>query len=170
MFAKRKPGRRLLYPVGLISLILFPVLCLLFLRQHHVFDQLRTLEIILLDPRDIDDGFITFNPIKFDKRNFMKIVLNGGPADEVKLEYFQILIQEMKVKKDSTLGAEVSFTNKTTYSSIVRLHDICKIEKIQNYVQHQDKFWAFNFVPKPKPTSTGHYMRNYVYLFHISFH
>ena len=147
---KHKPGRRLFYPPGLITLTFLPLLLLSSHDQQYFQDHtLHALEVIYLDPAD--DRFCL---MKYVNERFEKITITGGEDDKIKLDYAEVAIRELIQKKDTTLGIEFTLTNHARYSSLVRLFDICQKESVRSYFSYGNKFWVCNLWPKKNESSS----------------
>jgi len=133
---KQKPRRKFLYPIGLLSLSILPLLCLdSFYQQYLKKKSLYALEVTYWDP------------LGSANEKFTKIILTGAEEDKIKLDYAQVAIRELIHQKDTTRGMELTFSDNAKYSSLVKLFDLCRVENVRSYVNYQNKFWVFNLWP-----------------------
>src|SRR6187549_3084770 len=117
--ADRKPRRKLIYPIGLLSLSILPLLYYNFLYQQYLHqDSLRVIEVTYWDPVDT-----AYNPFKYVNEKFTKVTLNGTD-DNNKLELGQFAIRELINQRDTTFGIEFTLTDNTKYSTLVELYNI----------------------------------------------
>ena len=137
--ADRTPRRKLVYPIGLLSLSILPLLCYNFLYQKYLHkDSLRVIEVNYWNAADT-----AYSPFKYVNEKFTQITLNG--TDDInKLELGQLAIRELINQRDTTLGIEIVLTDNTKYSTLVELYNICEIEGARTYLHYKDKFWVFN--------------------------
>lgn len=142
----RKPRRKLIYPIGLLSLSILPLLCYIFLYQQYLKENsLRVIEVTYWTPSDT--RAISPSPFRYVNEKFTKMTFTGTD-DKVKLEFAQIAIRELINQKDTTLGIEFTLTDKMKYSTLVALFNLCEVEGARTYLHYQDKFWVFNIWPK----------------------
>jgi hypothetical protein len=137
--ADRKPRRKLIYPIGLLSLSILPLLCFNSLYQKYLYrDSLSVIEVSYWNPADT-----AYNPFKYVNEKFTKITFDGTD-DNSKLKLGQVEIRELLTQRDTTLGIEFTLTDNAKYSTLVALFNICEIEGAWTYLHYKDKFWVFN--------------------------
>jgi hypothetical protein len=138
--------RKLYYPVGLLSLALLPMLCMGTLNSHHVFDDLRVLDVTW--PPKLEDIDSSLYPIyRLPNRIYIDINLTGDTEeDNIKLDFAQLEIRSMKATHDTIKGVRFHFNNEAKYSSFVRAINICKIENADRYIADGNNIWVLNTI------------------------
>lgn len=154
---QRRPGRKLLYPAGLISLAILPLFGYHFYCSNYPIQNLKCMEVIYWNGK-ITPDFASPLPLIANTR-FNRITLNGSKDDEIKLSYSQVAIRELIHSDNYKMGFEFTFEETASYSSLVKLIDICEIEGATRYLNHEDNFYVFNSKPKVKTDlSSGTYL------------
>lgn len=146
-----KPHKKLYYTSGLISLLLLPVLCVLYLQKTKVFERLYAIELNAwtqerANNRRANGYDFYINP----KRNYLNICLSGNKKeDRTKLDFVQLNMRDLLKSKDTISGIHIVFGNQTKYWALIETLNICLKEKARTYVLVGNDFWFFNYYPKP---------------------
>lgn len=138
-----KLKRRFYYPVGLVSLIMLPTLCIWYLYSHKAFKKSRAIEVNWWS-----NDWEKYNT--FPKRNYSVInITSNDRNDKIKLDSAQFEIRKLIISKDTTKGIRFVFENNSKYWTLIRAIDICKIEKANYFIPKDNDLWIINYVPKP---------------------
>jgi hypothetical protein len=152
----RSSRRRLYYAAGSISLVLLPLLCVLYLVCYrHAFDRARVIEITWWN-ENLAYDLAGDHPLK--KRIYTDINLtDNDDENKVKLDFARLAIRQLIATNDTVRGIHFHFDDNSKYWVFIRALDICAIEKAKFYVAKDNDMWVFNFIPKPIPTEKAHY-------------
>ena len=146
-----KPHKKLYYTSGLISLLLLPVLCVLYLQKTKVFEPIYTIELNTwipnLSEHWISQGYDFYiNP----KRNYLNIYLNGNEKeDRTKLDFVQLYLRDLVKNKDTLSGVHILLGNKSKYWEFIEIINISVKEKAKQFSYIDNDFWFYNYYPKP---------------------
>ena len=152
--------KRLNYTGGLISLILLPILCLLYFFHINVFNKVHAIVInwtteeiwTAREHTDLKTGFFLHPNI-----DFLNINLNGNDTDnKIKLDNAQLEIRRIVTTKDTTKGVHFFFDKDAKYWTLIKAIDICFIEKGTTFVPYENHLWMYNYFPKPIPEDDKH--------------
>ena len=150
--------KRIFYLPGLISLLGLPIVLWHFYGIQYKQANQRVIRIVWtneyqmelmqkdipLSPYSIWDSIQGFHP----KRTLELITLTGDELyDQVKLNYFQIRMREIITSNDSVNGLQIHFTPATSYNSVVKTLDICKIEDAKIYWPHNNNLYFWHEPP-----------------------
>lgn len=131
----RKPHKKLYYTSGLISLLLLPILCVLYLQKQGAFKPVFSIEY-----REIfHNGSIYLRTE--ENRKYKIYSLYGDEVSDTKiLKSVHEQIHELVANKDEESGILVRFTNKSKFASFIEVLNICYKEDIQFYEFYNDEF------------------------------
>lgn len=145
------PLPKLQFPAGLISLILLPILCLVYLYKHKAFVNYRITDVAFYNPASVNhlSKESRFKPY-LPHRQFQLIELTGNDdEDKISLDFAQVLLRRYRQQKDTLHAIHIHFGPKSHYWSLVRAIDICHIEEIDIFMPYQNNFYAYGYF-KPK--------------------
>jgi hypothetical protein len=149
----KTPRHKIYYTGGLISLILLPVLCIIYIKKVKPETKFNVIEINWWTPNW--NRLDTYNRYPFEvhpPRQFLDIILTGNDKeDKTKLDFAQLEIRRLLLLKDTIRGIHFLFTDNSKYESFIRVLNICIREKAKMYVVKGNEVWYFNFYPKPIP-------------------
>ena len=130
-----KPHKKLYYTSGLISLLLLPILCVLYLQKQGAFNPIFSIEY-----REI--FHCGDNYLKTEKNRIYKTYsLSGDEVSDTKiLKSVHEQMHELVANKDEESGILVRFTNKSKFASFIEVLNICYKENIQLYEFYNDEF------------------------------
>lgn len=130
-----KPHKKLYYTSGLISLLLLPILCVLYVQKQGAFNPIFSIE--YKEIFDYGDVFLRIEKLK----RYKTYCLSGDEVSDRKiLKVVHEKMQELVAKKDEKNGVIVKFSNKSTFSSFIEILNICYKENIQLYEFYNDEF------------------------------
>ncbi|WP_419699398.1 hypothetical protein [Mucilaginibacter sp. NFX135] len=145
------PHKPIIYLPGMISLVLLPMFCLIFLFQHKAFMHQFAMDVTMydtsLDAKLKIPGvyYPQFPPV----RNYLDINLDGNDAaNKTRLDFARLEIREILDSKDTHKGIRFHFGKTSKYWSYVQAHDICQIEGVPAYTQYQDDIYASYTIPQ----------------------
>ena len=90
--------KKIYYLPGIISLIILPIICVLFLQNSHIFNKQNTIDINMYSDVSYENDSILYeNAYKVrPDRNYTDIYLNGNEEeDRIKLNFFQLQMRQM---------------------------------------------------------------------------
>ena len=130
-----KPHKKLYYTSGLISLLLLPILCVLYLQKQGAFNPIFSIE--YKEIFDYGDVFLRTEK----RKRYKTYCLSGDEVSDRKiLKVVHEKMHELVAKKDEKNGVIVKFSNKSTFSSFIEILNICYKENIQLYEFYNDEF------------------------------
>lgn len=161
------PRKPIIYPPGIISLVLFPLLCTFYLKQHNAFQHLSVINIAFWSPE-----WNKSLPVKYQfkfpaKRNYLEINLNGNDVDDkTRLDYARLEVRRILTTCDSIKGIDFKFGKHAHYWTFINALDILETENAMGYGPYQDHLYFWYHKPqtgafvddvnvgfvKPKPT------------------
>jgi len=148
---KHKPHKKLYYTSGMISLLLLPILCVLYLQKTKVFEHLYVIEINTLTPELIKNW--REQGRNFDihpKRNFINICLTGNDKeDRTKLDFVQLQLRDLVNSKDTISGVHIILGSESKYWAFIEIINISMKEKAKRFAYIGNDFWFYNYFPKP---------------------
>jgi hypothetical protein len=133
---QRKP---IIYPPGIISLVLLPVFCLIYLREHKAFVHYGTMDVAFWSP----DWAKTFPP-KYRNgyaldRKYLAINLDGDNAnDKIRLDFARLEVRRITTSEDTTSGVDFHFGKKAQYRTFIAALDILQTENADIYSPYND--------------------------------
>jgi hypothetical protein len=146
-----KPHKKLYYTSGLISLLLLPILCVLYLQKTKVFEPEYVIGLNMWTPEQAKNW--REQGRNFDihpQRNYVNIDLTGNEKeDKTKLDFIQLQMRDLLKNKDTVSGIHIVFGNQSKYLTLVETLNICLKEKARTYVLVGNDFWFYNYFPKP---------------------
>ncbi|MFC0516798.1 hypothetical protein ACFFGT_21505 [Mucilaginibacter angelicae] len=143
------PHKPISYAPGLISLVLLPVFCMLFLYQHKVFTPRNCIDVVMFDP-----SWPQLYPSKYQfkfppERSYINVNLTGNTgSDKSLLDFARLEIRGMLKAKNTTLGVRFHFGNKSQYWTFVNALDICYTEKALSWIAYQDNIYVLYVKPR----------------------
>ncbi|UOK42154.1 MULTISPECIES: hypothetical protein [Flavobacterium] len=147
----RKHSRKIFYSPGLISIILLPIMCILFLKSRDAFTQYGSITLATWDGKIFYNEITTF----LNSKKFTKVTLTGDyDSDKIKLINSKKEIQRLISTKDSINGIQFHFDEKSKYWSYVKVVEILQDENAQFYVPYKNDIWFTNPKLPKKETKT----------------
>lgn len=134
--------RKMFYPAGLISLVLFPALCIWHLNNQGLFKKIGAIDAAYFNH---DENYEYSNSKSFKKiiasRNYLDIEFTGNKNDDkILLQFAKIKIKWLINSKDTVNGIHFKFTEKAKYWNFVEAIDICQI-KNQYPIMDGNSIW-----------------------------
>ncbi len=148
-----KPHKKLYYTSGLISLLLLPILCVLYVQKTKVFERLYAIELNAWTPLMSEYWVMEgYDYYIHPQRNYLNIYLTGNEKeDRTKLDFVQLQLRDLVKSKDTLSGVHIVLGNNSKYWEFVEIINISMKEKARRFTYVGNDFWFFNFYPKPKP-------------------
>lgn len=146
-----KPHKKLYYTSGLISLLLLPILCVLYVQKTKVFERLYAIELNAWTPKQAK----IWRKYGYDynirpNRNFINIYLTGNEKeDKIKLDFVQLQLRDLVKSKDTISGVHIILGNNSKYWTLIEIINISMKEKARRFTYVGNDFWFFNYFPKP---------------------
>ena len=140
----RKHNKKIYYSAGLISIILLPIFCLIYLKSIDAFTQYGSIDLYTWDGKE--DSIITKGLSKFlNSKKYTIVTLTGNiNSDERKLNIAQKNIQKLISSKDTINGIRFHFDQKSQYWAFVKVLDILQVENAKFYVPYKNDIWFAN--------------------------
>jgi hypothetical protein len=140
----RKHNKKIYYSAGLISIILLPIFCLIYLKSIDAFTQYGSIDLYTWDGKE--DSIITKGLSKFlNSKKYTIVTLTGNiNSDETKLNIAQKNIQKLISSKDTINGIRFHFDQKSQYWAFVKVLDILQVENAKFYVPYKNDIWFAN--------------------------
>lgn len=158
----RKHNRKIYYSTGLISIILLPILCILYLKNNDAITHYGVISFQTWDgkenPSNGNKGITQF----LNSRKFTTVMVTGdNDADKAKLDRVQKSIRGLVLSKDTINGIKFHFGQKSEYWTYVRVLDILAIEKAKVYIPYKNVIWVVN--PRiPKPNKNLKHVKHFI--------
>lgn len=140
--------RKIFYPAGLISLVLFPALCIWYLNKEGLFKKTGAIDVAYFYH---DENYEYSNSKYFNKiissRNYLDIEFTGNKNDDkILLQFAKIKINSLINSRDTVNGIHFKFTEKAKYWTFVEAIDICHI-KDQYPIIDGNSIWISYYEP-----------------------
>jgi len=138
--------KKIKYYPGLISIIVLPIFCVLFLKNN--YDSKRQTAISLTTWSE--DFFYDETMYILNNRKFKKVVFTGDLyLDEMKLKTSQKEIQSLISNYDTLNGIQFNFEANSHYKTYVNLLEILQLENARYYISYKNNIWFTNpTIPK----------------------
>jgi hypothetical protein len=134
------PRKPIIYLPGMISLVLLPVACLIFLNMHGPSAGLNRMDIVLWSP-DMVKLFPEDYRYYPTHRKYVNITLDGDDEqNKARLVFARSEVTGILQAKDTVRGVNIHFTDKSKYWAYVNAWDICLSQGIQNYRAYNNDF------------------------------
>jgi hypothetical protein len=141
------PRKPIIYTPGIISLILLPMFCLVYLKQDKAFVHYSAIDIAVWSP-DWNNRLpkrlqMEFPPV----RNYLRINLDGNEiGDKARLDFARLEIRKMLASGDTKRGIDFHFWNTAKYQDFITAIDICQTENADIYIPYKNDIYVI--VPK----------------------
>jgi len=150
----RKHRTKLLYPAGLLSLAVLPLLCIWYIAQNTYTNE-RALELVTYNKRWDNSTPFKVHP----KRNFTQINLTENDAENrVKLLYVALQVRDLRQSNDTINGIHFHLNNTAKYSAFIKALEIARYKggvtedslykTYKTYVANGNDIWVFNYREK----------------------
>jgi hypothetical protein len=143
----KKSSRKIYYSAGLISIILLPILCILYLKNNNAFKQYGSIDLQIWDGKEYRKEITTF----LNSKKYYLVNLTGeNKSDKIKLNNAEKTINKLIISNDSIIGVKFHFEKKSEYWTFIRVLEILSIQKAKFYLPYKNDIWFAN-PRKPKP-------------------
>ncbi|GEP52661.1 hypothetical protein FNO01nite_33330 [Flavobacterium noncentrifugens] len=130
------------YSIASIVFILLILSCILLLIKNKNFEQQNSFNLGLPSKNFYQDNYNCSLDKILSFRNFKSYELtNTIKHDEFIFTQLRSNIRNIVRNKDSKNGIHVKFNTKTQYGDVVRILDICEIEKVPTYILNEYDVW-----------------------------
>jgi hypothetical protein len=144
-----KKHRKIFYVPGMISLVILPVLLLVYISQNKFLEEEYAIDLGLPDATFMDKhkkeyGFIF-------QRNYKIFNFNGTlKSNESTLRKFQLALKHQNKNRDTINGLKLLLGKKMTYEVYIRILDILTLEETPTYMDYENVIWIINGNPKKR--------------------
>lgn len=141
-----KHHQKIKYFPGLISIILLPIFCVLYLKFDYDSKKLSAISLTTWDGEFFYDETIAI----LNSRKFKKVVFTGDlDSDKLKLTIAQNDIKNLILNYDTLNGIQFHFENNSQYKTYIKLLEILKEENATYYIPYKNNIWLTNpIIPK----------------------
>lgn len=141
---------QIFYPIGFISLVLLPIMCLWFLNKNRVFRKETMISISMPNEYWEKENLKEYNFKLHPERKFTEINITGNEKEDIiKFSFAELEIRELVKTHDIIKGVKFHFDDTAKYWSLIRAIDICDEEGAKIYVLKGSDLWVYN-MPKAK--------------------
>ncbi|MES2578525.1 MAG: hypothetical protein V4589_13005 [Bacteroidota bacterium] len=138
MFTKKKI---FIYSITLTVTLLFVSFCILVLLKNKNFEKEYAFDIGFPPKNFYKDYFgCSFEKI-LSFRNFTTYQLKNDKFDDKLFKDIQLATRNLIKNNDSENGIHVKFNKKTKYGDVIKVLDICRIEKVPTYILKDYDVW-----------------------------
>jgi uncharacterized protein YktA (UPF0223 family) len=158
----RKHNKKIYYSAGLISIILLPICCLIYLKSIDALTHYGSIDLYRWNGKDFKKETAQF----LNSKKFKIVNLTGDlDSDKEKLNIAQKDIKKIVSTKNSIKGIKFHFEKKAQYWSFIRVIEILQIENAKIYVPYKNDIWFAN--PKEvkveqKPNTNKPIINNFI--------
>jgi hypothetical protein len=137
----RKHNKKIYYSAGLISIIMLPILCVIYLKNNDAFVNYGSIKLEFWNGKDFEPEITKF----LNSKKFTVVTLTGNiNSDKIKLNDAEQKIKRLIISKDSINGIKFHFEKKSEYWAFVKVLDILESEKARFYVPYKNDIWFTN--------------------------
>lgn len=138
MYTKKKI---FIYSIILTVTLLLVSFCILILLKNKNFDKEYSFNIGLPSKNLYEDNYGCSLDEILSFRNFTTYQLTNDKANENIFKKIQLATRNLIKKNDSKNGIHVKFNKKTKYGDVIKVLDICQIEKVPTYIMKDYDIW-----------------------------
>ena len=139
MFIKRKI---FIYVITLTATLLLVAFCILILIKNKNFEKENSLDISFPPKNFYENNYGCSLEKILSFRNFTTYNLtNNENEDKILFKQIQISVRKLIKSNDSENGILIKFNQKTKYGDVIKLLDICQIEKVPTYLVNNYDIW-----------------------------
>jgi hypothetical protein len=132
---------KIYYSAGLISIILLPIFCIIYLKNNDAFTNYGSIELQTWNGKDFEPEVTKF----LNSKKFSIVTLTGNlKSYEAKLNIAEKQIKKLILSKDSINGIKFHFEAKSEYWAFVKVLDILQIENAKMYLSYKNDLWFAN--------------------------
>ncbi len=133
--------KHFIFPTGIISLLLLPILGIWQLNEFQVFDKFGLIEANYF----FDDEPTCINLKSHPEINYTSFHFTGDKsADRRNLDLAQLEIRRLTQSKSLKNGICFQFGDSSKLWALVKVFELCKLEKAENCIGEGNKIWVFN--------------------------
>lgn len=139
---------RLFYRPGLISLLLFPLLCMAWLYGRDMFREYRLLPVFrMTDPQDLPAGdVIAFRP---PERHFIGFAFGANDVENARtIDSARQVLQTLAQRCDTFQGVCFHFEKAARFKAFVQALDICQNTNTLSFVDQNNDVRAYYAAPE----------------------
>jgi hypothetical protein len=137
----QKPKKINYYSAGLISILLLPLLSILYLKNNDAFTEYGAIKLAVWNGENFEPEITHF----LNSKKFTVVNLTGSLySDKAKLKIAQKKIKELILSKDSINGIKYHFEKKSEYWAFIKVLDILESEKATFYLPYKNDIWFAN--------------------------
>ncbi len=145
--------KHFIFPSGIISLLLLPILGIWQLNEFHVFDKFGLVEANYY----FDNEPTCINLKSHPEINYTIFHFTGNKStDRKNLNLAQLEIRRLTKSKSLKNGICFHFGDSSKLWALVKAFELCKLEKAENYIGEGNKIWVFNKKQEP-PMANDYY-------------
>jgi hypothetical protein len=138
--------RHIYYVPGYISLVLFPLFCLLFLWQHGAFNEFHVIPMYWNREDAYGKNFLVAHPA----RHFRDIHITGDDAtDSETFSRIQSDLKNLTVNCDTVSGLRIQLGPNTRYQALIRVMDM--LLDYRTYHTSEKGIWIWYEIPDTTP-------------------
>ena len=139
-----KRTQRFYYPAGAISLILLPVICICYFRNHQAFKQLGIMKVLFWDPVP-GDHCMSFNPdAYYTSLDYTDFELTGNDRqDQMQLEAARMGVRNLVRSKDTLTGIHFHFDDRAAFWTLIKAFENMQDRKFKSLVAVRKRSMGF---------------------------
>jgi len=138
MYSKKK---MFIYSIVLTVTLLLVSFCILVLIKNKNFEKDYSFNIGFTPKNFYEDNCgCSFEKV-LSFRKFTSFVMKNNESDKKLFKEIQIKIRNLIKNIDSKNGIHIKFNKKTKYEDVIKVLDICEIEKVPTYILEDYNIW-----------------------------
>ena len=138
MYTKKK---LLIYSITLTVAVLLVSLCVMILIKNKNFEKEYSMRLSFPPTNFYEDNYGCSLAEILSYRKFTTYSLTNTKSDENLFTTIQSATKSLIQKNDSKNGVHVKFNEKTKYGDVIKILDICSIEKAPVYIVKDYDVW-----------------------------
>ncbi len=133
-----------IYSIILTVTLLLVSFCILVLIKNKNFEKEYSFNIGFVPKNFYEDNCgCSFKKV-LSFRKFTSYQLKNNESDEKLFKEIQMETRNLIKNNDSKNGIHIKFNKKTKYEDVIKVLDICKIEKAPTYILEDYDIWIMN--------------------------
>lgn len=134
----------------MISLVFFPLLCVIYLYQTKAFQSEYAIEINVWNKEDGKRIKKMYGWEEHPPRNYLEFYMTGNDKeDQISLNKAQLAFRRMVKTQDTIFGVHITFMDNAHYWTFISVLDRLEEEHVKQYIPIGNHLWIFNSNPKP---------------------
>lgn len=149
--------RKLFFPSGLISLVLLPIICLIYIYQNNGFKNENILSLYFWNLNMSDQYKQSFNSY-IQRKKYEHYFLTKNEQKNIAIfNLAEKSIKKLVNSRDTIHGIHFSIDDNTEFKTFIDVINLCKVENVKVYIPNENDIWIMNPMLKETKKEELHY-------------